>query len=335
METKKEENLLKSEKLTLEVVPIDNVVMGKQDEEEEKDTGKEQIEGAEKPKVDLQNEKEEISVFGILAEDLHVKGIVEKPEDFEDSEEGFEKLIKHNVNKGVDEYINSHGEEAKRFIEYMDAGGDPQTYMQMMTETDFSKIDEKDLEDNEPLQEKIIAEALRKQGTDEKEIKELVEDYKDADLLDKRAKSNLKVLQKTQKQERETLEKQQKQARLEEEQNQKDYEMSVKKKVLTENKIGDFQIEKPESQKFIDFIFKKDSKGHTMLDKKLATLPDVELKLAWLAYNDFDVSKITKAEKTKIVKSLKEKLETATTTGSGGKLDKSSGLDLNFLKNSI
>jgi hypothetical protein len=164
---------------------LDDEALGKDTGIEEKPV--EELENEIEVEEDTSEEETKESSIKILAEFLGEKGIIEIPEDFEDSDEGLEKAIQTRIEKEVHSYKESLGDISLKFIEYVENGGDPKEFIQTYSTPDYSKITDEDLED-ENVQERLVREALYLEGYSMEEISEEIADYKEGGILANKAK---------------------------------------------------------------------------------------------------------------------------------------------------
>lgn len=286
-----------------------------------KDTGIE-----EKPVEELETEVEieteevpenETSSIKVLAEFLGEKGIIDLPDDFEDSEEGLENAIQTRIEKEVNTYKENLGDISLKFIEFVENGGDPRVFIQTYSSPDYSKISDKDLE-SEDIQERLVREALYLDGYSMEEISEEIEDYKEGGILANKAKRARNRLVKANEEHQASLVEQQKRARVEEEKKRADAIKNLESEINSKTEIAGFEIKDKDKKNFFDFITKRDKAGKTELIKAIESDPDYNIKTAWLLYNKFDFSKVEKKVEKKQLASLKDKLDSAKSGGGKG-----------------
>jgi hypothetical protein len=290
------------------------------DEEEEKEDGGQDDGGAEEDDAfedtntdaNVEDDEEEETIFKTLANEFSDKGLLaELGEDFEDSEEGFAALIDKTVSDKVKEYKDGLPEVAKNYLNYLEAGGDPQHYVDSTTSIDYNRINVDKLSENEAAQKEIVYNLLVKEGYEPDEISEEIEDYIDGGLLANKAKRALSKLQKFQAQDQANmLEEQQKQAE-EFRQQQEQFYTDLKNDIDTRDEIAGFNLNsKKQRSAFYDYITKVDRKtGKTQLQMDSEADAEAQLKTAWFYFNKFDFSKVEKKAKTKATSDLKAKLE--------------------------
>jgi hypothetical protein len=259
--------------------------------------------------------EEEETVFRTIATEFSTKGLLaEVGEDFEDSEEGFAALIDKTVDEKVKEYKESLPEVAKNFIDFVQAGGDPQHYVDSRTTIDYNRISVDKLADNAAAQKEIVYNLLVKEGYEPDEISEEIADYEDGGLLANKAKRALGKLQKFQAQEQsQMIEKQKQEAEAQKEQ-YNTFLSDLKQDIDTRDDIAGFEFSnKKQRNEFYNYITKVDRKtGKTQLQADNEADSEAQLKMAWLYFNKFNFSKVEKKAKTKATSDLKAKLQKAT-----------------------
>tara|TARA_R110000824_G_scaffold5756_8_gene26528 strand:- start:1606 stop:2778 length:1173 start_codon:yes stop_codon:yes gene_type:complete len=261
---------------------------------------------------ELEAEEGDVSQLGVIANFLKEEGIIDyDEEEFEDSEEGFSKIIQNEIKKGITKYKTDLDPLAQEFIEYVDKGGDPQKFVKATSDVDFSKIDVKMIDGKENLQKQLVAELMRREGFNQDEILSDVQDFVDGGLIGKRANRALKKLKDMQLTERKTLLKEQETAATNKEAEYTNFLSSLKDDIDNREEIAGFSIGKKKKD-FYNYITKPDRKtGKTRLVMDSEADQDSQLKMAWLYYNKFDFTKIEKKARTSATSSLKANLERA------------------------
>ena len=299
----------------------ETVDMDKEDKKEQKEVlapdnleiaYKDVIPEGEVTEEELEAEEGEVSQLGVIANFLKEEGIIDyDEEEFEDSEEGFSKIIQNEIKKGITKYKTDLDPLAQEFIEYVDKGGDPQKFVKATSDVDFSKIDNKMIDGKENLQKQLVAELMRREGFSQDEILSDVQDFVDGGLIGKRATRALNKLKQMQTNDRQALLKEQETAVTTRETEHQTFLSSLKEDIDTREEIAGFSIGKKKKD-FYDYITKPDRKtGKTRLVMDSEADGDSQLKMAWLYYNKFDFTKIEKKARTKATSSLKANLERA------------------------
>ena len=302
MDEKSEEK----EEKAKESLTADNLEIAYKKEVPEGESTEEELEAAE-------SEEEDISQIGVVANFLKEEGIVDfDSEEFEDSEEGFAKVIQNEIKKGVEKYKEDLEPLAKEFLDYIDKGGDPQNFVKATSDVDFSKIDVKMIDGKENLQKQLVAELMRKEGYSNEEIMEDVKDFTDGGIIAKKAKRALSKLKQLQVKERASLLADQEKAEEQKKEEYKTFLTSLKDDIDSREEIAGFPINKKVKKDFYNYITKVDRKtGKTKLVSDSEADQDSQLKMAWLYYNKFDFEQVEKKARTKATSSLRASLERA------------------------
>lgn len=289
---------------------------GKSKEETEKDEQTETSSESESSEKD--SEEEEVNPLVVITEHLHEKGIIDKPEDFDGSDDAFEKLISAKIDKGIEEYKGSLNELSKSFLDYLEAGGSPETFIQIYAEKDYSSLKDSDIaevddadedEARNSLRKEIIRQSLKMQGWEEGKIEAKIKKYEDTGILADEAVDNLQIVRKV------SLAK--KQQVVENQKTEAANRQKAVEKWMTETtniidneleKILGVEIPKRTKDEFKDFLMKRNPKtGKTPLMEKRESDPHFDVKAAFAAYGGFE--DVKKSAKSKANTSLADKLK--------------------------
>jgi hypothetical protein len=229
--------------------------------------------------------------------------LINKDKKYADSPEGFQEAILDTVEAKFKEKIESLPEDAKRLVELAKEGVDIKSLIKIEEEEiPYDKIDLSD-KDN---QYALVLDQHLLMGYSEAEAKELVEGYKDANLLDKHSKIAVKYLAEAQNKRKEKFINDQKTAKKNEEDRKIKDQNDFKDKVLNTSKIGSFEISKTEATKLYDYMTKPVKDGKTQYE--LDGTEDSRMLLAYMMMNKFDSSKIEKKVETQKTKEIKKAL---------------------------
>ena len=258
-------------------------------------------------------DSEEISQIGVVANFLKEEGIVDfDSEEFEDTEEGFAKVIKNEISKGVEKYKEDLEPLAQEFLTFIEKGGDPSKFVKATSTVDFSKIDVKMIDGKESLQKQLVAELMRKEGYSDDEIMEDVKDFTDGGLIAKKAKRALSKLKDLQLKGRASLLADQEKAEETKKEEYQTFLSSLKDDIDSRDEIAGFDINNKSKKDFYNYITKVDRKtGKTRLVTDSEADQDSQIKMAWLYYNKFDFKHVEKKARTKATSSLRANLERA------------------------
>lgn len=249
---------------------------------------------------------EESSSLKVFASWLGDKGLVDYDEEtFEDSEEGLKKLMSSTVEKEVERYKQSLPEDIHKLVEFVEAGGDPKQFMDLYYNqsswADFKLEDESD-------SKVVLKEYLKAQGEDEDDINETIDTYEVSGILEKKAKTALTKLQNAEKSYQEQLVEVQKKYDIEQKALAKKQYEEFKDKLYSKDEIQGFKLTPKLKDNLWDFIMKPDKSGKTGLQKHNETNENAQFMYAYLAMNDWDISKLEKQVKNKVSSELASKL---------------------------
>jgi len=282
----------------------------------------------------------EAETFKILGSHFSEEGILEGyTDEMENTPEAFQELITKTVEKQVENYKNSfENPMTKQFLEYIENGGQPGQFMELMSGPDYSKITVEAVEDNDTTAKQVLRDYFTKQGEDPAEIEETIEAFEDAGHLEKRAKSALGKLQAIQGKEREQALEDQKAAKIKQAENVEKYVSDLKTTIDSKDSIGDFAINKKTKSEFFDYITKPDPKtGQTKLYMDSQD-PEKQLMMSFYYFNNFNFDKLSKKAKSEANKDLAAKLSNFTdpsnkqTSRKTTPVDKTGGDNLAALK---
>lgn len=249
---------------------------------------------------------QEDSSLKVFASWLGDKGLVDYDEEtFEDSEDGLKKLMSSTVEKEVEKYKQSLPEDVHKLVEFVEAGGDPKQFMDLYYNqsswADFKLEDEAD-------SKTVLKEYLKAQGEDEDEITETLDTYEVSGILEKKAKAALTKLQNAEKGYQEQLVEVQKKYDAEQKVLAKQQYDKFKEDLYSKEDIQGFKLTPKTKDKLWDYIMKPDKTGKTELQKHNETNQNAQFMYAYLAMNDWDLTKLEKEVKNKVNSELASKL---------------------------
>lgn len=273
-----------------------------------KDLPKEELkESKEDPKVESKESiVEEDSSIKVFASWLGEKGLVDfDAETFEDSEDGLKKLMSSTVEREVENYKKSLPEDVHRLVEFIEAGGNPKdyldTYYGQASWSDFDVIDD----DSQKI---VLREYLKAQGESEEEITETLDTYEVFGILEKKSKAALSKLQGFEKQYQEQIFESQKKIDAENKIAAKKQYDDFKANLYAKEDIQGFKLTPKLKDNLWDFIMKPDKSGKTGLQKHNETNENAQFMYAYLAMNDWDISKLEIQVKNKVNSELSNRL---------------------------
>lgn len=249
------------------------------------------------------------SPFLTFAKFLDENGVADfDEEEFEDSEEGLVKMIDKTVEKGINAYKESIPDEAKKFLEYLEAGGDPKQYVEnSQSIPNYRGLSENQLS-KESVQKALVTDWMRLQGYSEEEIGETLEDYEESGILEKQAKRIHPKLVGKQKEYEDGILHNQKLAKERQIKEYEEYVEGIKKTIDSAEDIAGIPISKKVKDDFFKYVTDSNKEGKTKLLQDIEADPEAQLKMAWFMYNKFDFSKIEKKAKTSVSSKLRDNL---------------------------
>lgn len=211
-------------------------------------------EGIETPSEE-DNEDEDGELYSYLGNTLAEKGILIRGEDSKfESEEDILNAIESTVKGQIDSWKSSLGEQSLKFIEFVENGGNPQDYITLSAEKDYSSVDLS----TDDSKKAVITEFYKEKGFSESKVAKLIEGFEDMDELDSEAEDAKKYFSEKKKEREEALINAQAEARAKAEEKNKDLEDNIQKFITDSKEVRDFPISsKEKKQEIIDYIFKK------------------------------------------------------------------------------
>jgi len=312
--------------------------------EETKDKPAPKVEDKEKSKVDTKDPKvskpesvveeteeteevEEETEEAVEENNLHIfysylseEGLVVPLEEGKkvESEDDFKSVIQNTINTGIESYKSSHPEDVQKFIEFVDNGGDPRMFHKLY----YEQRSWKDVDPSkEPNQELVIREAYALAGWDQEDIDAEIQDKKDLGKLGPLAEKLHKKLIASEDENKESLLEAQKEYRKAQEAKANKEWDEFKDNLYKKEELNGFKLTKKLKDDLWDYITKPDKKsGKTKLQAHNETNTDSQFLYAYLAMNNWDMSKLEKQVKTKVTSELAAKLKN--TTDSRSKVSK-------------
>lgn len=280
---------------------------------EPKKETKEEVEETEEP-VNTNTQEEEVEETGLhsfysWAAEQGILDTVDEGKVIE-TEEDLKEVVSKTINKGIEEYKSSHPEEVQKFIEFVDNGGNPRDFHRLYYEEASWK--DADLE-NESHQEQIIRATYERTGMDKDDIESQIQDLKDLGKLDTLAKKMLpKLIAEEDRDKESLLEAQKEYQRRQAEQAKKAWD-DFKDNLYKKEEVNGFKLTNKVKDDLWNFMTKVDKKtGKTALQQHNETNQDAQVLYAYLAMNNWDITKLEKQVKTKVVSDLSKKLKNVT-----------------------
>ena len=268
--------------------------------------------------------------FKALAGFLSEEGIIdfEDSTELQDTPEVLFESVKNTIAKEIQSYKDSIPEKAKNLIEYIEKGGDVDSYLTAIQKPfDLTTLDLT----SESDQEKAVREYFKIQEYTQEEIDETIKDYKDSLILDKQAKVATKQLQKYfDKREELVLAEQAEQAEAQKAA-YSNYITQVSTKIDTAETLAGLPLTAKEKTEFKKYLLAVDKEGLTGYAKEVAEDPvQTQVELAYLKFKKYNFANAVKAGESAAAKKFKEIFKSNETTIKTGKSSEevaSSGLD--------
>jgi len=257
-------------------------------------------------KKEIQQSSDEASSLKVFASWLGEQGLVDfNEESFEDSEEGLKNLVGATIEREVQNYKNSLPEDVHKLVEFVEAGGDPKAFM----EAYYNNKSWGEYEvDSEASQKIVLREYLKAQGEEDEDIEETLDTYEVSGILEKKAKVALNKLQAYEKSYQEQLVEAQKKYDAEQRVLAKKQYEEFKANLYAKEDIQGFKLTPKMKDNLWNFIMVPDKAGKTGLQKHNETNENAQFLYAYLAMNDWDLSKLERQVKTKVNSELASKL---------------------------
>ena len=288
----------------------ESVAEEEDDSSEEEGTGK-QAEIEEESEEDApvnDDSNREITPIQEMMENFAGSGVLEFDEDseYEPSEEGLKSLIKETVERksqdAITDFKQSLPEQATQLLEVLERGGSVEDFNAMQSQVDFSQVDLS----SERNQGYLIEDWMKLQGFEDLEIKDRIESFKDAGILQKEAALAQKKLHENKLHaDQKLLEKIEADKKAYEERIEKE-SIEFKESVLNIREIQGFTLTEKKAKKLYEFITKPNKEGRT----KFQEMDSEENRLlyAMFAMDGFDKSKLSEQVASKQAIKLRKKL---------------------------
>ncbi len=322
----------------LENLEINTINYIPEDEEEEEVESLEDIEDETEEEVETnvetsdeedEDDGEAYSYKAVLRH-LNDEGLVdfEDSEDLEDKPELIFESVKNTIVKGIEDYKESIPDKGKKFLEYLEKGGDPDTYFEALQKP--FKISDLDLSE-EGDQETVVREFLKSQDYSQDEINETIADYKDSLILEKQALVASKKLDKVFAKKEDELIKHQEAIKEQEKTQYITYINTLNDTIENSTELAGLPLTKKEKDQFRQYLLATDKQGLTQYQKEVQENPvKTQLELAYLKFMKYDFSKAIKKGETEATKKLKDifkKNEKTVTSGRSVETDTTAGDD--------
>jgi len=264
----------------------------------------------EEPESEQEPEQPEadLNEFGAFAQFLAEQGLAEVDEGEEiKSDSDLAKVWAKSVGKGIQKDRDRLPEDAQKFLEFVDNGGNPSDFHKYYYgDGSFENFDIS----SEENQKYVIEESLRLEGYTDEEIREELTDLEDLGKLDKKAGSALRKLQKIESEQKQMLLEAQKSYAAEQESRRISEWENFRKGLFEKETIGGFKITPKAKNELWDYMTKPVSRkdGRTQYQIDSETNEDSRYMFAYLLKNKWDVKSLEQQVQTREVSKLKSKL---------------------------
>ncbi len=271
-------------------------------------------------------EKEaETSIVKGIAEYLKSENLFDyKEEEFEDNPDFLMKKINEVADAKVDEKLKEFPEVIYELAKnYKEGVPLDELIYSKSREIEYHAIKEEELTEDKELQKKLVSAWLEAQEYDQDEIDKKVTKYDDALILEDEALTALKKLRVYEQKYQEGLKEA---ANKKKEQEQKSYQTqltTIQKDIEDSSEIiPGLELNPDEKKKIFDAYTKPDSKGETLLMKKLKADPKAWYKVTqFMVLMDGNLDSVKNKIKTEVVKTTKQTVSSYKETPGINKID--------------
>ena len=315
----------------IEIEEVESLEDFVKNQEKEKREGEEEEEEEEEKPSENDDKSDPILQIAQWQSDLGILDFTqEEYTKAEDKEEFFKQKYIEKVQKTADESLHPVIRELnEKFREGVPLDELISSRSEQMR---LESIKEDDLEEDEDLQERLVASMLQMSGWDKDEIKDEIETYKDSNKLANKAKRALTKLIDNEKSYQEELKRNAEKQRIE---NEKAYNAELKRIndtiMKTDSFIDGVTMTKEDKEKLYNSIVKRDKDGYNLFEKKLMENPNMQFAFAQFVLQlDGKFDKIKNAGRTESNKRLKESVDTYS-----DKKDKKTSIDLAVVREAM
>ncbi len=277
--------------------------------EEEEEIVEEEQELEEDPEEQEKQVEDSEFSYSPFIQELVDSDLLTIPEgkEYDDTTDGFKELIDDNVHLKHEEFKNNLiNPTSAKFLEFLEAGGNPDEYIQKSAEIpDYANMD---LEDENTLKN-LIADHLTVQGYDTEDIDAQIAEYEEIGSLAKHATTAQKYLVKHAEKELANITKQQQQTEAERIKMLQEEEEAARD-IIFNKEIGGFKLPKTERDRLYDYIFKpiKKENGRILTQNLLEDDAETKIALAYYKMKKFSFKDIEAKVETKQASKLQEQL---------------------------
>lgn len=260
-------------------------------------------ESEDSPEPNLEEPDSDYS-FKALATYLSDEGIIdfEDSEDLEDSPELLFQSVQKTIEAEIKNYKESIPEVGKKFLEYLEKGGDPSKFIEAAAQPiDFKSLD---LEDTN-IQKQVVSEYLKTQDYTQEEIDDLLQDYEDSLILEKQATLAAKKLEKIHSKKLDQLTADQEAAVEAQKEQAAKYVNTLTTTIDSSEQLGGLEVTKKDKDAFKAYLLQTDKNGLTQYQKDINEDPvKTQLELAYLKFKKFDFGKVAKTAKSDAARAI-------------------------------
>lgn len=279
------------------------------EEEHQEDIKEESEEEHQNTTEDDSNEDTEEFNYKAFLSHLNNEGVVrfEDSDDIENSVDVVYESVKNTIKQGIDSYKESIPEDGRKFLEYLEKGGDVNRYLETLQKPiDLNSLD---LE-NEDHQELVVREFLKLQDYSNEEIEETIEGYKEGLLLEKQAKLASKKVSKAFDERTERLLQEQEAIQEQRRVQYEQYVSNIDTTIEKADSLAGLEVNKFEKDSFKKYLLERGKDGLTTYERELQEDPiKVQLELAYLKFKKYDFAKAKKAGETEANKKISWKIK--------------------------
>lgn len=281
------------------------------------DENKQEDESTEDTEDKSEDEEGDKFSYKAFLSHLNDEGVIafEDKEDLDDTPDLVYESVKTTIQEGIKSYKDSIPDEGKRFLDYLEKGGDPTKYIETLQKPlDITSLDL----DSEADQERVMREYLKTQDYTSEEIDETIADYKEGLLLDKQSKVAAKKLEKTFEKRTQDLIKQQELEAESKAEQYNTYINTVSSTIDNSSELAGLEITKAEKDSFKKYLLARDKEGLTAYERAYQEDPvKTQLELAYLKFKNYDFASAKKKGESEATKKLNWKLQSNDKTVKG------------------
>jgi len=291
--------------------------------EEEEPVSEPEEEKAQEEEDDQDEEEEEsqVSVVGQIKQNIGI----DNDKEYDDTIDGVTEIVRDGAEALAQQELNRFFQQypdVQEYVEYRSSGGDPSKYFQTMNQSSWDEVDIQ--EDNTDQQERIVRKHLQKEGWDNEDIEDAIDDYKSSGIIYSQANRSLKRLKVLQENEKKELIEQQKRQREQQQEQLEQVWNEVENTVKNNNDLNGLPLPETQKEHFINYIRQPvaHQNGQQLSQRDVdAQKADIETRVTidYVLYlmnrEDFSLGSLIQREaKTENAKSLMELLK----NGDGG-----------------